>query len=119
MRRRPHPRLPRTATARGCPLDRRDRRGAWLALGAGLGGGAHEQPLLPRTHHFHGHHGSNIILCDDNTAAYRKASFANAITFSQRALVPGEIFCIEIEKVRRGGRGPDAVCWPYWRDAIL
>ena len=68
----------------------------------GLGAASHVQPLLPRTRHFHHHHGSNIILCDDNTAAYRKASFANAITFSQRALMPGEIFCVEIEKVGMG-----------------
>ena len=78
-----------------------DRPPGELPALPGLGAASHVQPLLPRTRHFHHHHGSNIILCDDNTAAYRKASFANAITFSQRALMPGEIFCVEIEKVGR------------------
>ncbi|XP_042206244.1 uncharacterized protein LOC121855409 isoform X1 [Homarus americanus] len=54
---------------------------------------------------FHPNHGVNVILYDDNTVAYRKASFANAVTICERPLPPGEIFLVEIEKTEQGWTG--------------
>ncbi|XP_034652807.1 neuralized-like protein 2 [Drosophila subobscura] len=72
----------------------------------------HQQPLsnsvgsLKRQiSRFHPYHGSNIQLDDDATVAYRRASFADALAFSERPLAPGDIFLVEIEQIERGWSG--------------
>lgn len=54
---------------------------------------------------FHNYHGTNIILCEENTVAYRKSSFANALTFSESPIQPGELFLLEILKNEAGWSG--------------
>lgn len=56
-------------------------------------------------HFFLSCHGSNIILCQDNTTALRKQSFANALCFSEKPLRLGELFLLEITSKEVGWSG--------------
>lgn len=66
---------------------------------------ANDQASNRNLSRFHRCHGTNIILMDDNTVAFRQASYANGLTFSERPLQMGEIFLLEIMKNERGWSG--------------
>jgi hypothetical protein len=62
--------------------------------------------LVPRpVSRFHRHHGANVSLLEGGAVARRESSFANALTFSERPLLPGELFLLEIEQNERGWSG--------------
>ncbi|KFM58747.1 Neuralized-like protein 2, partial [Stegodyphus mimosarum] len=54
---------------------------------------------------FHDYHGQNIVLSENNTAAYRRKGYAHGITFSREPLLPGEIFLLEIVNFEHGWIG--------------
>lgn len=45
------------------------------------------------------------VLSDNNTVAYRRKGFADGITFSERPLLPGEVFMLEIAGNEAGWSG--------------
>lgn len=54
---------------------------------------------------FHENHGVNVRLGEDGEAAKRTTSFANAISFSEKPLLPGEIFMVEVDEQESGWSG--------------
>ena len=54
---------------------------------------------------FHKNHGVNVWLSEDGEFAKRTTSFANAITFSEKPLQPGEIFMVEVDEQEAGWSG--------------
>lgn len=72
--------------------------------------GIHKRPKNERQFtftptRFHRYHGYNLKLYDQDTVAHRQSSFANGIVFSERSLLPGEVFLIEIESSENGWSG--------------
>lgn len=64
-----------------------------------------EKPYTLYQTRFHRFHGYNLSLQEEDTVAQREMSFANAIVFSERSLLPGEVFLIEIESSENGWSG--------------
>lgn len=64
-----------------------------------------EKPCTYQQTRFHRFHGFNLSLHDQETVAQREMSFANAIVFSERCLLPGEVFLFEIESSENGWSG--------------
>lgn len=58
-----------------------------------------------KTNRFHSICGTNIILSNDKTVAYRKASFAHGLTFTEDPIQPEEVFLLEIGKTESGWSG--------------
>jgi len=54
---------------------------------------------------FHSHHGENIVLSDAGLVARRDAFHAHAICLGEKALLPGEMFLVEIEENTKGYSG--------------
>lgn len=54
---------------------------------------------------FHENHGVNVRLSEEGEVAKRTNSFANAITFSEKPLQPGEIFMVEVDEQESGWSG--------------
>lgn len=54
---------------------------------------------------FHSYHGKNIELQENQTVARRTASFGHAITFSEKPLLPNQLFMLEIEQIEPGWSG--------------
>ncbi|XP_041454804.1 neuralized-like protein 2 [Lytechinus variegatus] len=54
---------------------------------------------------FHENHGVNVRRSEDGEVAKRTSSFANAITFSENSIQPGEIFMVEVDEQESGWSG--------------
>ncbi|XP_074601625.1 neuralized-like protein 2 [Brevipalpus obovatus] len=54
---------------------------------------------------FHPYHGKNIELQENQTVARRTTSFGHAITFSEKPLLPNQLFMLEIEQIEPGWSG--------------
>lgn len=60
----------------------------------------HHPPHLLSPLHFHGTHGQNVRLSDENDVAFRiEEEYCNAYVFTSRPLRPGEAVVIQIQKV--------------------
>lgn len=61
--------------------------------------------MLSTVKRFHKYHGSNVVLCSENTVAWRNSSYANAVVFSESPLEPNDLFLLEIDGTERGWSG--------------
>ena len=48
---------------------------------------------------FHNNHGSNIVLLEEGTVAYRNHGFWNSIAFTKYPINTGELFEVKIEEM--------------------